>query len=499
MKWPVLGNLEGKLPENLEKGYREYYLKTDTRVAGVAMIFFAILLAAFAYSDYLLFGLAPLFFILLSFRIAFCMYFVALLLYLRKNTIPPKFDSNLFIWLLTGIVLVTFINSTRPPTYVGNIAIDVILILLVFMGMPMKMRFRVVGAAVFTVGEMVMLLFFRHGEGSAGLFANLVALVMANILGIFSSSLLFSFRRREYAERIEKEEIAREWQSTFNSITDMISIQDVNCRLVRVNKAYADAFQKTAEDLEGKPCFEVVHGTKEPIDNCPHIKTFKTSKTQIEEIFEPKLGKFLEITTSPIFDSSGKLIYTVHLTKDVSERKKMENNLTQMATHDGLTGLPNRTLLNDRFVVAMAKAEREKKQLALMIMDLDKFKTINDTYGHATGDRLLKAVASRLKDIMRKSDTVARIGGDEFVVLLPEINDSQNATRAAGKILRSFAGPFLLDDVSVTVTASIGIAIWPEHGRDMESLLHNADSAMYIAKESGRNAYRFYEATIPTN
>jgi len=497
MKWPGLRNLEGYLPEALEKGYRQYYLKTDTRVASISMVFLTIILAVFAYSDYILFGFSLIFYILLGLRILYCVYFIVLMLYLRSNTIPPRFDNNLFAWLLAGIALVTMINATRPPDYIGNIAVDAVLILLVYMGMPMKLLYRILGALIFTAGEFIMLLFFRYQEGSTAVFSSMVALLMANAVGILGSSLLYSFRRREYRQRIEKEEIANEWQETFNSITDLISIQDTDCRLIRVNKAYASAFHKTPAELEGRHCFNIVHGTDAPIENCPHIQTLKTDASQTEEVFEPTLGRFLEVTTSPIRDTGGKIIYTVHLAKDITERKKMESDLKDMATHDGLTGLPNRTLLYDRFNIAAAGATREKRKMVMMVMDLDKFKTVNDTYGHIAGDQLLKEVAARLTAMLRKSDTIARVGGDEFVVFLPEIAENIDATKAASKVLRGFVDPFKINDVSFNVTSSIGIAIYPDNGTGMEELLRKADAAMYAAKESGRNNYRFFEEKMP--
>jgi diguanylate cyclase (GGDEF)-like protein len=164
-----------------------------------------------------------------------------------------------------------------------------------------------------------------------------------------------------------------------------------------------------------------------------------------------------------------------------------------MATHDALTGLPNRTLLSDRFTIALALSQRSRNRLAILMLDLDRFKSVNDSMGHDAGDKLLKAVGKRLKNTMRKSDTVARIGGDEFVLLLPQIPHADDATILAQRILDAFRDPFVFDDHRINITASIGIAVYPEAGRDIESLLKSADTAMYWAKEQGRDIYRFYD------
>jgi diguanylate cyclase (GGDEF)-like protein len=163
-----------------------------------------------------------------------------------------------------------------------------------------------------------------------------------------------------------------------------------------------------------------------------------------------------------------------------------------MAYHDALTGLPNRVLLGDRLAQALATAKRNASAGALMILDLDRFKDINDTLGHSTGDALLKEVSSRLTGLLRKSDTVSRMGGDEFVLLLPTIADSDSSGVIAGKIVRAFRKSFFCDGHTLKITTSIGIANFPEDGDDAETVLKNADIALYRVKESGRNGYQRY-------
>jgi len=183
---------------------------------------------------------------------------------------------------------------------------------------------------------------------------------------------------------------------------------------------------------------------------------------------------------------------TVGSFMDITERKQLEQKLAEMATHDHLTGLPNRLLLSDRLAVGLAQAQRNNTNLAVMMLDLDRFKTVNDTFGHIVGDELLRIAGERLIALVRKSDTVARMGGDEFVVLLPLIVKTEDAVRVAQKILEVFRKPFVLSDYQVRITTSIGIAVYPEDGEDIEALFRNADTAMYWAKEQGRDNYELY-------
>lgn len=177
---------------------------------------------------------------------------------------------------------------------------------------------------------------------------------------------------------------------------------------------------------------------------------------------------------------------------DITERKNMEERMRHMAHYDLLTELPNRALINERLQQAVIKARRDKTFMAVIFLDLDRFKPVNDELGHDIGDLLLKQVAQRLLSSVRASDTVARLGGDEFVVLLPAIEQQQDATVVAEKILHALKQPFKVAEYDIHISASIGIAAYPEHGEDEKLLLINADIAMYHAKKDGRNDLRFY-------
>ncbi len=183
---------------------------------------------------------------------------------------------------------------------------------------------------------------------------------------------------------------------------------------------------------------------------------------------------------------------TIGIMRDITERKRTEAAIQQMAFYDSVTGLPNRTLFRDRIFMSLAHVQRVNGILAVLFLDLDKFKLVNDSLGHSVGDQLLKMVAGRLANCTRKGDTVARMGGDEFTLLLPVIKHKGDAEEVADKVLEKISHPFVIDGHELTVTTSIGIAIFPADGTDIDTLLKNADIAMYYAKDAGGNNYKHY-------
>ncbi|TVO63261.1 EAL domain-containing protein [Denitromonas ohlonensis] len=198
---------------------------------------------------------------------------------------------------------------------------------------------------------------------------------------------------------------------------------------------------------------------------------------------------------SPVRNEEGQLIHYLGIFTDISAAKTSEAQLEHMAQHDSLTDLPNRNLLNDRIATAIRRASRDKRAVAVMFLDLDHFKDINDSYGHETGDLVLKHVAMRLHECVRDEDTVARIGGDEFVVLMEDIEDAGQADQAAERILASLIPPIGHNDQEFFIGASIGVSLYPRDGDSVEALLRNADTAMYQAKQLGRNNAQRYCAT----
>jgi diguanylate cyclase (GGDEF)-like protein/PAS domain S-box-containing protein len=197
-------------------------------------------------------------------------------------------------------------------------------------------------------------------------------------------------------------------------------------------------------------------------------------------------GDTREIEFRPTLFEDGRLVVMIF---DVTDHKRWEEAISYLAYHDALTDLPNRTLLNDLLSSALDSAKREKKKLGVMLIDLDNFKETNDRYGHSAGDLLLRSIATRVRDLLRVTDTVARVGGDEFIVLLPSIHSSEDIVQIAEKIVRAFEVPLSYQNHPLTITASMGGAIYPEDGDDAETLIVEADRAMYEAKRQADKKY----------
>jgi len=204
----------------------------------------------------------------------------------------------------------------------------------------------------------------------------------------------------------------------------------------------------------------------------------------------------IEDSVSPIHDREGNATGAVIVFRDVSAARAMADQITHSAEHDFLTGLPNRMLLNDRVNQAIALAPRHHKRVAVLFLDLDGFKHINDSLGHPTGDKLLQSIAKRLVECVRGSDTVSRQGGDEFVVLLSEVERSEDTAITARRMLQSVAEAHSIDHHDLHVTTSIGVSVFPDDGLDAETLIKNADTAMYQAKENGRQSYKFFKPAM---
>lgn len=207
----------------------------------------------------------------------------------------------------------------------------------------------------------------------------------------------------------------------------------------------------------------------------------------------------VEGSTAPIHNRNSEVTGTVIVFHDVTETRAITQKMMYMAQHDFLTGLPNRALLTERLTRAIGLAKRKKKQVGVLFVDLDNFKKINDSLGHHIGDQLLQSVAKRMKKAVRSTDTVCRQGGDEFVVLLTEIEHRNDAAHVAEKMIAAFAEPHIIDGKSIKVTLSIGVSIYPDDGNDVASAFHHADTAMYHAKRSGRNNYQFFHTAMTTN
>jgi diguanylate cyclase (GGDEF)-like protein/PAS domain S-box-containing protein len=293
-------------------------------------------------------------------------------------------------------------------------------------------------------------------------------------------------------------------QVTLNSIGDAVISTNVKGQITYLNVVGEQLTGWPREEALGRPLeevFRIIDAISRAVIPNPMALATRTNEivglpATCILIRRDGIESQIEDSCAPIHNRRGEVTGAVMVFHDVSMSRALTLKLAHLAQYDSLTDLPNRELLNERLTQAITAAQRHHAALAVLYLDLDRFKHINDSHGHSVGDRLLQSVAHRLRECVRASDTVSRLGGDEFVILLSEITHAQDAAICADKIIQAIAMLCAIDAHELHVTASIGIAVYPEDGIELKTLLQNADSAMYQAKEHGRNGYQFYRADL---
>jgi diguanylate cyclase (GGDEF)-like protein len=278
------------------------------------------------------------------------------------------------------------------------------------------------------------------------------------------------------------------------SLVQEIAYFDAGECLRFVNKPHREGFSQGVAERPSRTLKEVLGG-EEYAKRKPHIEAALAGRRVTFERHMPGNGRtyHLQIDYLPEFDAAGQVIGVFALAQDITRRKQHEERLVSAALHDPLTGLANRQLLADRVSLAIAHARRNTCASAVVYLDLDGFKEVNDTLGHDAGDHLLEMVGQRLVAAVREVDTVARVGGDEFAIVLWQVNGALDAASVASKLLETVSKPYGVRGRTVRITISAGVAIYPAHGDDAASLLKSADLALHEAKHSGKNAYRVFD------
>jgi diguanylate cyclase (GGDEF)-like protein/PAS domain S-box-containing protein len=313
------------------------------------------------------------------------------------------------------------------------------------------------------------------------------------ILLLWFILLIYRRWKKESNERKRDEEALLSLRAAVSNMQIGVTVTNPEGKIIYTNQADAEMHGYSTAELIGmdarifspqtnwKPMFQPVR------------KRFKRESINIRK----------DGTAFPVYlmsdivtNNRGEIIAKITTCEDISDRKRNEETIRNLAFYDSLTGLPNRSLFTDRMLQELAKAKRQRQMMAVIFIDLDRFKVINDTLGHATGDLLLQAVAKQLKESIREGDTVSRLGGDEFLLLFPDITQVKDASVIAEKIVHKFSEAFMVNNKELYISASLGISIFPDNSDSIETLIKHADTAMYYAKQQGRNNYQFYSPKI---
>ncbi len=324
---------------------------------------------------------------------------------------------------------------------------------------------------------------------------------------IFTTLLLIKLIHSDNKKNNKIEEILQEREkqllTLINTIPDFVIFKDGEGRWLQANKVALRLFELDDDTYRTKSDIELanISNLYRELHYCNETDEIAwNSKTNIciEEMIIKSNGepKIFEVIKVPSFHSNGSRKGLVVIGRDITDRKKGEETIQYLAYHDPLTELPNRRLFKERLIQTLDKAKNEKLNLSIIFIDIDHFKNINDTLGHAIGDSILKIVAKNLKSCFQQDEVVARIGGDEFTVLIPKISGIEDIKIIATKILNTFKHPIKVKDHDLFISLSIGISLYPYHGYDTETLIKHADTAMYYAKHQGKNQFQIYNKEI---
>ena len=309
---------------------------------------------------------------------------------------------------------------------------------------------------------------------------------------------LFTGVARDVSEIVVQENRLTKLSQALEQSSGIVVITDTEGNVEYVNSKFTEVTGYAAEEVIGENPRMFQSGETPRSVYKELWATITSGESWTGEIHNRKKNGdsyWVSAMISPVKGPDGKVTNYVGIQEDVTARKRAEKTMRHMAFHDALTGLPNRALLQDRLDVALAQARRGRGKISVMFLDIDRFKLVNDTAGHAQGDELLRGAARRLEGIVRDGDTVARVGGDEFAILLPSIDRASDAADLAQRILEAFREPWVLDGRDVVATVSVGVCLYPDDGDEAETLLRNADTAMYRAKEFG-NQFQLYTSKM---
>lgn len=321
-------------------------------------------------------------------------------------------------------------------------------------------------------------------------------------LGVSGIGLAFRSQRKHETKRRQNEDYLRQSSVAFNNLNEGLMITDSNMKTIVVNKAFTDITGYNLDELLGKYPSLLKTNFSDKDQHAKIIKALEnTSQWQGEiEFFNKDSDSIpMHLSVNTVYDDENELTNYIFVYTDIRERKEFEQTLEHLAQHDHLTELPNRLLLQDRISHSIIQAQRKTKKVAILFLDLDHFKNINDSLGHHSGDSVLIQAAQRMEKTIRKGDTLARHGGDEFVIVMEDFDSNDDIALLARKLIACLEPEFSISGDNYYLGASIGISIYPDHGDSVPELISKADIAMYKAKADGRNDFKFYTPELDTN
>lgn len=322
------------------------------------------------------------------------------------------------------------------------------------------------------------------------------------VIGTGGDVTHFVSLQEDISRRRRDEETLRLWATVFENSGEGVMVTDHDNRIIHVNRAFTEISGYAADDVIGENPRILGSGRHDEaffremwnvLTRTGHWQGEIWDRRRNGEVYPKWMG------ISAVRDPRGLTTHYVAIFSDISDRKAAQDRIEHLAHHDPLTGLPNRILLSDRFTQGVAHADRTGARIAMLFLDLDRLKTVNDSLGHAVGDKLLQTLVERLLECVRETDTVSRQGGDEFVMLITEVPGPESVADIAQKILAHASREFQVDGLTLSGSFSIGISLYPDDGKDFETLLRKADTAMYHAKDAGRNTYRFFTEQMNVN
>lgn len=413
---------------------------------------------------------------------------------LATYAVQRKKNIIFTMYVIITIMFVYFLTLLELRPHLVN----VIFVWLTLILSSLYQQYRIIMlAGVYSAG-ITIYSFASHGSELINNFqhADMIYLVL---FGIFITAYFLFYTKFTRDLWLKERENDRHLKNILDSVNVVTLSFDLNTKKMSFSHGITQLTEYSPEEFQKNPNLwkEIVH----PKDFKIIVKNYKEFYKGESKVFDVRIAtrskkeKWLQVRVIPVLDSNKKLMQINGVAIDITERRCMEEEIKYMAYHDILTELPNRVQFNDYFLRTLSEAKNEKQQMAILFIDLDKFKNINDTLGHDIGDLLLKETAKRLKASLRETDFVCRVGGDEFIILLNNITNNE-VNKLAQRIVDAFKDEFVLRGNTLCVTPSIGISIYPNHGHDIETLIKKADDAMYLAKKKGKNNYQFYSPML---